>query len=65
MNTFKKSIAVIMTLIIAFVSVGANSSFALMTGTVQKVEAKSSKGKILVAYFSRAGGNYGVGNVQK
>ena len=65
MNTLKKQIAVIMVVVLAISLIGGSGSFALMTGTVKSAEAKSSKGKILVAYFSRAGGNYGVGNVKK
>ena len=65
MNTLKKQIALIMVVVLAISLIGGSGSFALMTGTVKSAEAKSSKGKILVAYFSRAGGNYGVGNIKQ
>ena len=47
--------------VVAFTAVGINNN----TVTAAKKTAKSSKGKVLVTYFSRPGGNYNVGNIKK
>ncbi len=60
-STVKKAMMVFMAVVVAFTAVGVNSN----TVTAAKKTAKSPKGKVLVAYFSRPGGNYSVGNIKK
>ena len=60
-STVKKAMMVFWAVVVAFTAVGVNSN----TVTAAKKTAKSSKGKVLVAYFSRPGGNYNVGNIKK
>lgn len=66
----RKKAVIIMALVIAFTAIGVNGNTVTaaepVTKTVTKSAAKKgSKGKILVAYFSRAGENYSVGNIKK
>lgn len=66
----RKKAVIIMALVIAFTAIGVNGNTVTaaepVTKTVTKSAAKKgSKGKILIAYFSRAGENYSVGNIKK